>query len=38
MIEILGLSDPWVLGGYLGSIAITIICIVYGVIYWNSDD
>lgn len=37
MIEILGLSDPWILGGYLGCIAITLICVIYGAINWNKE-
>ena len=37
MIEILGLSDPWILGGYLGCVAITLICAIYGLINWNKE-
>lgn len=37
MIEILGLSDPIILAGYIGCILITIVCIIYGVINWNKE-
>lgn len=37
MIEVLGLTDPWIIGGYLGCIIITLICIAYGAINWNKE-
>lgn len=37
MIEILGLSDPWIISAYLGCIFITIVCVVYGAINWNKE-
>lgn len=33
-----GMSDPWVAAAYLGNIAVTLICVVYGVICYNSGD
>ena len=35
--SILGLTDPWIITGYLGCIIITIICIIYGAINWNKE-
>ncbi|WP_371325634.1 symporter small accessory protein [Methanosphaera sp. WGK6] len=37
MIEILGLTDPMIICGYLGCILITIICVIYGAINWNKE-
>lgn len=31
----LGIDDPWILGGYIFTIGITIICILYGLLNWN---
>jgi hypothetical protein len=35
---ILGISDPWILAGYLLSIFSVLLCVVYGLIYWNRED
>lgn len=35
---ILGISDPWVLSGYLLVILSTLLCVVYGIINWNKGD
>ncbi|HOI70767.1 MAG TPA: hypothetical protein PL055_01970 [Methanobacterium sp.] len=32
---VLGIEDPWVLGGYIGSILVMLLCVVYGIINWN---
>ena len=32
----LGLGDGFVLGAMLGTIAITLVCVVFGAINWNS--
>ncbi len=37
MIEVLGFSDPWIIGAYLGCILITLVCVIYGVINWNKE-
>jgi hypothetical protein len=33
----LGIPDPWVLAAYLGSILSALLCVVYGIIYWNKE-
>lgn len=33
----LGLEDPGVLAAYLLSVGGTILCVVYGLLKWNSD-
>ena len=35
---LLGMSDPWVAAAYLANIAVTLICVVYGVFFYNSGD
>ena len=35
---ILGIEDPWIWGVYLGIIASTLLCIVYGALNWNKGD
>ena len=35
---ILGIPDPWVLGGYIGIVLSALLCIVYGIINWNKGD
>ncbi len=32
---VLGIEDHWVLGGYIGSILVMLLCVVYGIINWN---
>ena len=32
---ILGMEDPWIWGVFIGIILSTILCIVYGIVYWN---
>lgn len=32
---VLGIDDPWVWGAYVGSILVTLLCVVYGIINWN---
>lgn len=31
----LGIEDPWIWGVYLLSILSTLLCVIYGIIYWN---
>ena len=33
-----GMSDPWVALAYLGNIAVTLACVIYGIICYNSGD
>ncbi|MFA5312811.1 MAG: symporter small accessory protein [Methanomassiliicoccales archaeon] len=33
-----GIEDPWVWSGYVLSIVLTIICVVYGILKWNKDE
>ena len=35
---VLGIEDPWIWGAYLLIILITLICVVYGALNWNSED
>lgn len=35
---IFGIEDPGIWGVYLGIILSTLLCIVYGIIYWNKDE
>jgi len=35
---ILGIPDPWVLSGYLLVVLSTLLCVVYGIVYWNKGD
>jgi hypothetical protein len=35
---LLGMSDPWVAAAYLANIAVTLFCVIYGVINYNSGD
>ncbi len=37
MIEVLGLTDPMIIAAYMSCILITVICVIYGAIYWNSE-
>lgn len=32
---VLGINDPWVIGAYLGTILAMLLCVVYGILYWN---
>jgi len=32
---LLGIDDPWILGGYIFTIGVTIACILYGLLNWN---
>ena len=34
----LGMSDPWVAVAYLANIAVTLVCVVYGIVYYNAGD
>jgi hypothetical protein len=36
--EVLGIADPWVWGGYIACILVALLCVVYGVINWNKGD
>jgi len=31
----LGLKDPWIIGAYLSCILSAVLCIAYGLAYWN---
>lgn len=35
---VLGISDPWISAAYVGCILATLLCVVYGIIYWNKGD
>ena len=34
---VLGIDDPWIWGVYVLIILSTLLCIIYGVMYWNKD-
>ena len=34
----LGMSDPWVTAAYCANIAVTLFCVIYGIVYYNSGD
>ena len=34
----LGMSDPWVAAAYCANIAVTLFCVVYGIVCYNSGD
>ena len=34
----LGLHDPWIIGGYLLCILSTLLCVIYGIINWNKGE
>lgn len=34
----LGIPDPWILSGYLLVVLSAVLCLIYGVIYWNKGD
>jgi len=34
----LGFADGWVAAAYCANIAVTLICVVYGVVRFNADD
>ncbi len=34
----LGMSDPWVAAAYLANIAVTLVCVVYGIVCYNTGD
>ena len=33
----LGINDPWILTGYILTIGITVVCILYGLLKWNRE-
>ena len=35
---LLGMSDPWVAAAYLANIVVTIICVIYGAVNYNTGD
>ena len=35
---IFGMADPWVAAAYLANIAVTLICVIYGICFYNADD
>ena len=35
---LLGMSDPWVTLAYTANIAVTLFCVIYGVINYNAGD
>lgn len=35
---LLGMSDPWVAAAYLANIAVTLVCVIYGICCYNSGD
>lgn len=35
---VLGIEDPWIWGVYVLLILSTILCVIYGAIYWNRED
>lgn len=35
---LLGMSDPWVTLAYVANIAVTLFCVIYGVINYNAGD
>lgn len=34
----LGIKDPWIWAAYVLCILSTLMCVVYGIIYWNKGD
>ena len=34
---VLGIEDPWIWGVYVLIILSTLLCIIYGIVYWNRD-
>ena len=35
---LLGMSDPWVAAAYIANIAATAVCVIYGIVCYNSGD
>lgn len=35
---LLGMSDPWVAAAYIANIAVTAVCVIYGIVCYNSGD
>ena len=35
---LLGMGDPWVAAAYAANIIVTLICVIYGAINYNSGD
>lgn len=33
----LGIDDPWVLTAYILTFLSALLCVVYGIIYWNKE-
>ena len=33
-----GMADPWVAIAYIANIAVTLVCVIYGIIFYNSGD
>ncbi len=38
MVTILGISDPVIIAGYILSIILGIVCVIYGYRNWNNND
>jgi len=34
---VLGIPDPWVWGAYMACIVSAVLCVVWGLVKWNSD-
>jgi hypothetical protein len=32
---VLGINDPWIWGVYILCILSTLLCVIYGIAYWN---
>lgn len=35
---LLGMSDPWVAVAYMANIAVTLFCVIYGLVNFNKGD
>ena len=35
---LLGMSDPWVAVAYMANIAVTLFCVIYGMVNFNKGD
>ena len=35
---LIGMSDPWVALAYIANIAVTLFCVIYGLINYNAGD
>ena len=37
-VMLLGMSDPWVAAAFIANIAVTAVCVIYGILCYNSGD